>query len=162
MKEYWVNTWIAGRRYLSDAHITAAMTGFGDKCQLYITNAGALKNGGSFALQTGDTISSLMSSAATAMRDSSVGLATAYNAAWGTWITARGIQTTAANPVAADTTAGTDAVRTKYLNAWPTLLASIQSATRTKVTESKQLQDWLRETGTKTVRIVQTTGLGQQ
>ena len=162
MKEYWVNTWIVGRRYLSDAHITAAMTGFGDKCQLYITSAGTLKNGGSFALLDSDTVSSLMGSAATAMRDSSVGLATAYNIAWGTWVTTRGVATTAANPVAADTTAGTDAVRTKYLNAWPTLLSSIQSATRTKVTESKELQDWLRGTGTKTVRGVQTIGLGQQ
>ncbi len=162
MKEYWVNTWIAGRRYLSDVNITAAMTAFGDKCQTYINNAGALKNGGSFALLDSDTVSSLMSSAATAMRDSSVGLATAYNIAWGAWVTTRGVATTAANPVAADTTAGTDAVRTKYLNAWPTLLTNIQSATRTKVTESKELQDWLRGTGTKTVRSVQTIGLGQQ
>jgi hypothetical protein len=164
MKTYLVDTWNAGRRYLSDSAITTDMSGFVVTCRKYIQDSDGFLKSTPLVLTTPDTLQSLMSTAATALRDSSKALATGYNAAWTKWVTGGRIKTpTATLPanIADDMIAGTDAVRTNYLARWETLMGDIKGATKTFVSATKEVNDWLRGTGAKTVGTMATTGLGQ-
>ncbi len=138
VKEIWNNTWVVGGRYLSALDISTTDLAFIEKCRQYAIAA-------SVTLTGTDTAGGVMTSAETTLINLGKTLASRYSATWTTWIEGGRVvspQATLPESIAADMADGSERVRKQYLGLWPSLLADMKAATRTKVQNALELSEW--------------------